>query len=400
MRKFFIILLAVILPLMPYAEIPIRTSFAFSSMIKLQVDADSFIVRNIYFSPDGSKIAAIVDNSMYLEIFDTHTGKSISKIKRPGYIFDLSFSPEGRYLAIGHTGEMNLKKDKDSDVRIDVWDLTLNRPVALKTEEAIKKAQEYFPKPFISPPVGFSPDGKYLATIIKDAYGGMEVKKQYIGLWDTETWELSRVVNLDAAAASSAAEYNSRGFSFDAFQGSRFLYTPDGKYLATTVYLNKGTHIGFIDLSSGEVAKVFDSLDSPGLISGIDSFAISRDGDYLAIAATLQNESDRSSPKKTIIEIRNLHTGSREQIFEYTSPPGMGSWLEDIAYSPDGKYLASVDKSGSVRLWDAKKGVLIEKLTGNPIGGVLWGRLAFSPDGRYLALGKDDYIKFWNVAGK
>jgi len=208
MRKFFIILLAVILPLMPYAEIPIRTSFAFSSMIKLQVDADSFIVRNIYFSPDGSKIAAIVDNSMYLEIFDTHTGKSISKIKRPGYIFDLSFSPEGRYLAIGRTGEMNPKKD--SDVRIDVWDLTLNQPVTLKTEEAIKKAQEYFPKAFISPPVGFSSDGKYLATIIKDAYWSIEVKKQYVGLWDTKTWELSRVVNLDAAYPS--ADYYSRDF--------------------------------------------------------------------------------------------------------------------------------------------------------------------------------------------
>ena len=398
MRKFLIILLAVILPLMPYAEIPIRTSFAFSSMIKLQVDSDFDIIRNIYYSPDGSKIAAIIDNSKYLEIFDTHTGKSISKITMPGYIFDLSFSPEGRYLAIGHTGEANPKKD--GDVRIDVWDLTLNQPVTLKTEEAIKKAQEYFPKAFISPPVGFSPDGKYLATIIRDAYWSIEVKKQYVGLWDTKTWELSRVVNLDDAAASSSAEYDSRDFSFEAFLGSRFLYTPDSKYLVAKVFLNKGTHIGFIDLSSGEVAKVFDSPDSPGLISGIDSFAISRDGDYLAIAATLQNESDRFAPLKIIIEISNLHTGNREQIFEYTSPSGMGSILEDIAYSPDGKYLASVDGNGSVRLWDAKKGILIETLTGNPIGEGLWGRLAFSPDGRYLALGKDDYIKFWDVAGK
>jgi len=310
----------------------------------------------------------------------------------------LSFSPEGRYLAIGHTGEANPKKD--GDVRIDVWDLTLNQPVTLKTEEAIKKAQEYFPKAFINPPVGFSPDGKYLATIIRDAYWSMEAKKQYVGLWDTKTWELSRVVNLDDAAASSSADYKSRDFRFEASLGSRFLYTPDNRYLVAAVSLNKDIRIGLLDLSSGEVAKVFDSPGLPGFARGIDSFAISRDGDYLAIATTLQNKSDKSSPLKTIIEISNLHTGSREQIFEYTSPPGMGSWLEDIAYSPDGKYLASVDKSGSVRLWDAKKGVLIEKLTGNPIGERLWGRLAFSPDGRYLALGKDDYIKFWDVAGK
>ncbi|WP_110955855.1 hypothetical protein [Anaerosinus massiliensis] len=70
----------------------------------------------------GWKVIFEAENPTFITV--EQTGKSISKITMPGYIFDLSFNAEGRYLAIGHTGEMNSKKD--GDVRIDVWNLTLN----------------------------------------------------------------------------------------------------------------------------------------------------------------------------------------------------------------------------------------------------------------------------------
>ncbi len=132
---------------------------------------------------------------------------------------------------------------------------------------------------------------------------------------------------------------------------------------------------------------------STGTGGGVNGVAFSPDGKLLASADSdgtvkLWNTATRQ-PSGAALKAGTLQAGT-----------GPKSGVLAVAFSPDGTLLASADSDGTVRLWntatrqEAGTPITANAGTGGGVSGV-----AFSPDGTLLAsAGEDGTVRLWNTA--
>ncbi len=116
--------------------------------------------------------------------------------------------------------------------------------------------------------------------------------------------------------------------------------------------------------------RLFDYQDASG---GLKSVAFGPDGKLLAIGHT-------GDPTNTIGTATVLEVASGEIV---STLPGHAGWVWDLAFSPHGNRVATVDFREVGRIWDVSTGEALVNLTGPPSG----FSLAFCSEGTQLATG-------------
>jgi hypothetical protein len=157
-------------------------------------------------------------------------------------------------------------------------------------------------------------------------------------------------------------------------------YRLDGKLLAASGY----GEVLLLDPANGDL---LDKLS--GQKPKVTALAFSRDGQRLAVASG--EASQAAEVRIYVVPLDGLPDPKSEQVLS-----GHKDLVYDLAFSPDGKVLATCGYDRLIKLWDVATGKELNTLKDH--SDTIYG-VAFSPDGQWLASGAADRaVKIWEVA--
>lgn len=279
-------------------------------------------IFGLAFMPD-SKVLASGSEDDTIRLWDVKSGECFATIQTGAdQVRGLAFSPKGEILAAAH-----------KDGTVTLWDmnsLQLQRTLEGHTSEVYT--------------VSFSPDGKTLAS------GGFD---KTVRLWNVATGKLTKTLEGHTSWVWTVS------------------FSKDGKRLASSGGMDRTARLWNVE--TGKVEKVFQPH-----------------GDKVRFVGILQKSGKvvtTSDDKWTRVwEIDSGKIAMKVQ--------GYGGMLSG-AVSPDETLIAASGGGRRVQVYDVKTGKQIAGMPGHRLA--VWS-LAFSPDGKWLASGGvDRAVLLWHL---